>query len=356
MKKTKLASKKVAKSKFKFKLKFKLFHKIKDRIRAFLNRRPHRSFRRTKRRDYVKKFELPGYISFTKSVLKLIWSNRKKFIIVILLYAILTIVMVGIASEDTYSTLKETISASSGNFFSGTLGDIEKSGLLFLTAFTGGISNELSEAQQIYAGILIIMAWLTNVWLLRNILAGHKVKVRDALYSAGAPILPTFMVAMLFIIQLIPIALAMVGYGAASTTGLLSGGVEAMMFWIAAGFLAVLSIYWITSTIISLVVVTLPGMYPYQAIKIGGDLVVGRRLKIVLRFIWMIVLLIIFWAIILIPIIMLDSWLKDVWSAISWLPTVPVMILLLSSFSIVWISSYVYLLYRKVVADDAASA
>ena len=128
------------------------------------------------------------------------------------------------------------------------------------------------------------------------------------------------------------------------------------MFWIAAGLLTVLSLYWITSTIISLVVVTLPGMYPYQAIKIGGDLVVGRRLKIILRFIWMLVLLVIFWAIILIPIILLDGWLKGIWPAISWVPTVPVIILLLSSFSITWVSSYVYLLYRKVVADDAASA
>jgi len=340
----------------KFELKFKLLKKIKNRIQAFLNRRPHRSFRRTKRRDYAKEFKLPGYIAFTKSVFKMIWVNRKKFIIVILLYAILTAVMVGIASEDTYNTLKDTISASSGSFFSGALGDIEKSGILFLTAFTGGISNELSEAQQIYAGILLVMAWLTNVWLLRNILAGHKIKVRDALYNAGAPILSTFMVAILLIVQLIPIAIALVGYGAASTTGLLGGGVEAMMFWIAAGLLTVLSLYWITSTIISLVVVTLPGMYPYQAIKIGGDLVVGRRLKIILRFIWMLVLLVIFWAIILIPIILLDGWLKGIWPAISWVPTVPVIILLLSSFSITWVSSYVYLLYRKVVADDAASA
>ena len=97
--------------------------------------------------------------------------------------------------------------------------------------------------KKIYAGILLVMAWLTNVWLLRNILADHKIKVRDALYNAGAPILPTFMVAILFIVQLIPIALAMVGYGAASTTGLLSGGVEAMMFWIAAGLFAVLFLF-----------------------------------------------------------------------------------------------------------------
>jgi len=352
IKKTKLKPK----SKFNFKFKFKFFNKIKTRLQAFLNKRPHRSFRRTKRRDYVKTFKLPGYLAFTKYVLGVIWTNRKKFIIVILLYATMVALMVGVTSQDVYQTLKTTIDTSGANFFSGVGGEIEKSGILFLTAITGGISEDLSESQQIYAGILVVMAWLTNVWLLRNILAERKLKVRDAIYNSGAPIISTVMVALILIVQLIPIAIALVGYGAASTSGLLDGGVEAMMFWIAAGSLAVLSLYWITSTLISLVVVTLPGMYPYQAIKIGSDLVVGRRMKILLRFLWMILLLIIFWAIILIPIILLDSWLKGIWAAISWVPAVPICILILSSFTIVWVSSYIYLLYRKVVADDAASA
>ncbi len=355
MKKTKNKLKLNIFSKLKIKFKFKLLHKIIDRIKSFLARRPHRSFRFTKRRDYVKSFKLPGYIAFTKSVIKTLWQNRKKFILVIFLYSLLMIVMVGITSEETFSALRSAIESSSGGFFEGTFGEIEKSGILFLTALTGGISNELTDAQQIYAGIILIMAWLTNVWLLRSILAGHKIKVRDALYSAGAPILPTLIVSLLFLVQLIPIGLAFVGYGAAVATGLLSGGVEAMMFWVAASLLAIMSIYWITGTIISLVVVTLPGMYPFKAIKIGGDLVVGRRLKILLRFIWMLLFLVLIWAIILIPIILLDGWLKNTWDVIDWLPTVPIFTLILSSFSVVWISSYVYLLYRKVVADDAKS-
>jgi hypothetical protein len=197
--------------------------------------------------------------------------------------------------------------------------------------------------------------WLTSVWLLRNILAGHKVKLRDGIYNAGAPIISTFLVALLLIIQLLPAALALIGYSAASVTGLLNGGVEAMLFWIVAGLLVLLSLYLLTSTIFALVIVTLPGMYPFRAIKVAGDLVLGRRIKILLRFLWMALGVAITWALIMIPMILFDSWIKGIWPAINWLPIVPVVLLVLGSVTIIWVVTYVYLLYRKVVADDSSS-
>jgi hypothetical protein len=242
---------------------------------------------------------------------------------------------------------------TSGGLFVGGWGELGKASLLFATAITGGMSQSLSDVQQVYAGIIILLTWLTSVWLLRNILAGHKVKIRDGLYSSGAPILSTLMVAMLLVIQLLPFALALIGYSAASASGLLSGGVESMLFWVAAALLTMLSLYWMTSTVFALVIVTIPGMYPYQAIKTAGDLVIGRRLKILLRFLWMALIVAIAWAVIMIPIILLDSWAKNAWSAINWIPTIPAILTALSALTVVWVSSYVYLLYRKVVADDS---
>lgn len=330
--------------------------KITKRYNSFLNRRPHRSFRRTRRRDYVRSLKLPGYISFTLYVNKTLWKNRKVFGFLALLYAVLTALLVGIASQDIYSTLTEAVDTTSGDLFSSAIGEIGKASLLFVTSASGGLSPSMTEAQQIYAGIIALLTWVTSVWLLRNILAGHKVKMRDGLYSAGAPIVSTFIVALVFIIQLLPLALALIGYAAAIATGLLSGGVEAMLFWIAAGLLALLSLYWSTSTFFALVIVTLPGMYPYKALRTAGDLVIGRRLRILLRLLWMIIVAIIIWAIVMIPIIMLDTWLKSMWPVIDWIPTIPIVLLLLSTLTIIWVSSYVYLFYRKVVADEAAPA
>ncbi len=322
----------------------------------YLARRPHRSFRRTRRRDYVRSLKMPGYWSFSNYTIKTLLRHKKVFLLLALAYALLTILLVGMASQDTYNTLTSTLSQTSGDVFKGNFGQIGQAGLLFLTIISGGISQSLSEGQQIYASIIVLLTWLTTVWMLRNILAGKKVKLRDGLYNAGAPILPTFIVGLVLITQLIPLALALIGYSAASTTGLLSNGVEAMLFWIVAGLLTILSLYWITSTIVALVVVTLPGMYPFQAIKTAGDLVIGRRVRIMMRLIWMAVWTFIAWVVVMLPIILLVNWLNSVWPALQGVSIIPVAIVALSSLTIVWVAGYVYLLYRKVVADDADPA
>ena len=336
--------------------KLNLYQKTKKRIDDLLKRRPHRSFRLTRRRDYKRSLDIPKYMAFTKYVWTTIWTNRKILGLLALFYAVLTILMVGIGSQDTYDTLKETLNTTSGDYLNNTWGEFAKAGLLFVSSATGNISSDLTDVQMVYAGIIALLAWLTAIWLLRNILAGHKVKLRDGLYSAGSPIVATFLVALLFIVQLLPAALALIAYSAASSSGLLTNGIEAMLFWVFDGLLMVLSLYWMTSTFFAMIIITLPGMYPMQAIKMAGDLVIGRRLRILLRLVWMFAITILVWAIIMIPLILFDGWIKGVWTAIASVPIIPVALLILSSVSIIWISSYIYLLYRKVVADESNPA
>ena len=70
----------------------------------------------------------------------------------------------------------------------------------------------------------------------------------------------------------------------------------------------------------------------------------------------MILSVVVIWLVIMIPIILFDGWIKSLFSEVAWLPIVPISLLVMSSFSVVWTASYVYLLYRKVVDDDAAPA
>lgn len=319
-------------------------------------RRPHRSFRFARRRDYARSLKLPGYWAFTVYVHKILWSNKRTFLCLALFYSILTILLAGMASQDSFITLTEVLDETSGEVLIGTWGKIGGAGLLLVSAITGGMSTGLTDVQQIYAGLITLLTWLTSVWLLRNILAGHKVKLRDGVYKAGAPIVSTFLVSLILFIQLLPVAVAIIAYGAAMATGLLDGGVEAMLFWLAAGLLTVLSLYLITGTIFALVIITLPGMYPMKAIKISGDLVIGRRARILLRLVWMAVVEIIVWILVMVPLILLNNWLLSVWPVIDSLPIVPVVLLVMSALTIIWTSSYVYLLYRKVVADEAEPA
>lgn len=329
---------------------------LKRRRSGLLARRPHRSFRVTRRRDYVRPLTLPGYWSFTNEVRRTFWHHKKLFFGLAAFYGILSAVLVGLASQDTYAQLSELLRDSSKEVLSGNMGEIGQAGLVFTTILSGTLNGTPTEAQQLYGVILGLLTWLATVWLLRSIIAGKHPRLRDGLYSSGAPILPTFLVGMVFVIQLLPMVLAAIGYSAASSSGLLDTGVEAMIFWVAAGLLGLLSLYWTTSTMIALVVVTLPGMYPLQAIKAAGDLVIGRRTRILLRFLWLVAVTLVVWIIIMIPVILLDAWIKGAWPAIAWLPIVPACLLVLSALTLIWTSGYTYLLYRKVVDDDAAPA
>ena len=330
-----------------------LHRSFKQRAHNYLGRRPHRSFRRTHQRFYARSLRLPGYWAFARDVTRMLWEQRRLFGLLVVVYAVLSGVMVGIASQAVYQQLGDALQHSSGDVFSGNWGEVGKAGLLLITTITGGASITPSEAQQIYSGILLLLTWLTTIWLLRNGLAGHAVRLRDGLYNAGAPFLSPFLVGLVFVVQLLPLALALHGYSAAVGSGLLDGGVIAMIFWFIAALLATLSLYWVTSTFIALVVVTLPGMYPFQAIKTAGDLVVGRRLRILLRLLWAAVLLLLTWSLIMIPLILIDAWVKEIWPVVVSVPVIPVSLLLLSSLTTVWLASYVYMLYRKVVEDDA---
>ena len=330
--------------------------RFKTRTANLLARRPHRSFKKTLRRDYTRTLKLPGYWAFTNHVRKTLWQNKKHFLWIMFLYAVLTALLLGLASQDTYTQLADYLRQTSGDIFKGNWGQLGKASLLVTSGALGQFNTSLTEAQQIYSVILVFFTWLTTVWLLRALLAGKKPKLRDAIYNAGAPVIPTLMVGLLLVVQLIPIALAVLAFGVLVPYGLLDGGAEAMLFWVAATLLTFLSLYWMTSTFVALVVVTLPGMYPMQAIRAAGDLAVGRRIRIMLRLLWLIFTVIISWLIVMIPIILLDAWIKGVFKAIQWLPLVPIGLLFMGTVTVIWVASYIYLFYRKVVDDDAAPA
>jgi hypothetical protein len=333
------------------------WQRLTARAKELLARRPHRSFRPTKRRDYGRSLKLPGYWAFTNQVRMLFVRHKKLFVKMTLLYATLTVVFVGIASQDSYTLLADTLRETGGELFTGGWGNVGQASLLLLTGMSGNLSGTLTEVQQVYTLLLFMLTWLTSVWLSRAVMGGSKPMLRDGLYSAGAPLVSTFVVLLVAVVQLLPLGLALVGFSAAVGSGMIDGGgVESMLIWAAFIGLFALSLYWLTSTLIALVVVTLPGMYPMKAIKVAGDMVIGRRMRILLRLIWAALIALIGWAVIMVPVILLDTWIKGVWPSTAWVPVVPGALLVMMSISVVWIAGYTYVLYRKVVDDDAAPA
>jgi len=326
-------------------------HALMERRRAFLARRPHRSFRRTRRRDYVRPLELPGLIAFSTEVTRLLWKHKTTFFALAGVYAVLSVFLVGIQSQELYTTLRDTLQQTSAGIFDGIGGAIGQASLLFASLSTPAFGTDGSEAQQIFAVILFMMMWLTTVWLLRNILAGHTVKMRDGLYNAGAPFFSMVYIVLLLAVQLLPAALAVIGYSAAHQSGLLDSGIAAMLFWVVALLLGVLSLYWVSSSIFALIIITLPGMYPYQAIKTAGDMMLGRRIRILLRWAWLGVVVVVSGFVSIVPVILVDMWMTNSFPVLEWVPLVPMAVVAWSACAIIWSAAYMYILYRKVVEN-----
>ena len=326
------------------------------RGQLFMRRRPHRSFRVTRRRDYKRSLQLQGYWAFTNSVRAILWRNKKLFGGLIAVYFIVALAIGGFGQQDAYKNLSEGLTTLGGDLFSGEWGQVGQASLLLTTSVMAGLTPDVTAAQSVLAGLAMFFAWLATIWALRNVMAGRSVAVRDAVYGSGSPVIATVVVGLVLALQLVPISIAILVYEAAISSQFISGGVEQMLAWAVVGLLGVLSLYWVTSTFIALVVVTLPGMYPFHAIQTAGDLVVGRRLRILLRLLWGSLLIVIVWLLIMIPLILGDAWLKSAVPAISWLPIVPVAIIIMSSITVVFATAYTYILYRKVVDDDAAPA
>lgn len=323
-----------------------LYRRARARVESFLKRRPYRSFRLAKKRDMPKNKPLPSNIIFTTEVFGIIKKYRRSFIYFIVIYAILYSLLAGILDQESYADLTESLRSLGPSVLGGDFGKVGQVSTTFLTVVNNHLSGGLSATQQIYITTLGLFTWLSVVWFLRQRLSGAEVKVRDALYTAGAPLLATIIVAIVGLFQLLPGTIGVLLYGAATQFGFINGGVEAMLFAIAAALLVALSLYWVTSTLLALVVVTIPGTYPFRALSIAGDVVVGRRLSILLRLLWMGFMVIIGWVMILIPVILLADVLP--WK---WLPIVPLTIQLLSGASMVFAAAYVYILYRRIIDD-----
>jgi hypothetical protein len=215
---------------------------------------------------------------------------------------------------------------------------------------TSSSGTEFSSGQQVAGILMFLIGWLMIVWALRQMLMGKRVRLRDALYNSGTSLVSTLAVLAVAILQLIPLALCFIVYNALTGVGIINSGIaiENMAFWFIVALVAVLTLYWWTSTFIALIIVTLPGMYPGEALRMAGDIVSGRRLQILFRLLYMLLPVLLLWSVALISMTMLDNAIK-----LDWLPLVPLTVLLLISVTVIWVATHVYMLYRKVVDANA---
>ena len=322
---------------------------------SFLSRRPHRSFTHSYRRDYARSLVMPGYIVFTAGITKICWRHKRTFFWLAIFYTVAMLLFGVVTSQQTYTQIGDKLVESNAQMGDAKLNTFGQAALLLASTITSANRN-LSPEQQAGMTIIILFVWLTTVWLLREFLAGRNPTLRDGVYNAGAPIAGTVIIALTLTIQVSPLILMALLYTALLTPGMVNEGFGAMIFWLLAISISILVLYWITGTIIALITVTIPGMYPMQALRAAGDFVIGRRLRILLRILWAILVIVVAWVVIMVPLVIATTWLATVWVQVKEIPIIPASVALMTSFTTIWFATYVYVLYRKVIEDDAKPA
>lgn len=319
---------------------------VKTRMASYVSATPHRSFQLTRRRDVPVGATLPGYLSFTREVLQIIRTYRMPLIKLALVVWAASLLIVGVAQQSRYGEIRDALDAAGQELIGGNVEGGMQVGTLFVSIASGTLNTSLSEGQQIYLGLLYLLGWLTVIWLLRHLLAGTDVSVRDGIYNAGAPLVSILIIVLIGLLQLLPGGLGVMVLSLAQESGLLVSGIEVAAFSLAALLLVLLSLYWVVSTFFAVIIATIPGTYPWAALRSARQLVVGQRRQILFRLLWLVVLSFVIFTLVTLPAIVIDSWLQY-----SNYPFITVVVQFISAVLLVFASTYIYVLYRKIIDE-----
>lgn len=300
---------------------------------------PHRSFYLTTHAQAVRQINISGYGRFVTEVWRMVRDNWLIYLKITLLMTLAIIAVVGVSNaHSNYVDTREAMEKVDLHPF------LKQAGLVTQAIIT---SLTVTDAnRQAATFIIVAVAWLSLIFIARRVYSGNQLRLRDAIYSAGTPLVPMMVLLVAVLVQLLPLALVLISYSAITGAGYINQGVaiENMAAWCVILAVLVLTIYWMVTSLLTLVSVTIPGLYPMRAYYETSIQVAGRRVKILFRILMMFLPLLALWALVLIPTVLLDSILKP-----KAFPVVQLVVSLLAAISCTWVSAYMYVLYRRIL-------
>lgn len=290
-----------------------------------------KSIRLVKRNPSVQRSnkKLTGAFRLFMDSASLFRQHWKLFVGISMIYILLNAILAGgLSGCQDFAELKDTFTEEFGQMSA----NIALFGILL-----GSAGSSSSEGGAVYQSLIIIIISLAAIWSLRQVLAGEKFKIRDTFYKGMYPLVP-FMLVLIFLgIILIPAMLGSFLYEA------IFGGGVAVIWWefVVWGSLVVTllftSLYFITSYMFALYIVTLPNMAPVAAIRSAKKLSSGRRWSILRKLTFLPLVFVVLGAAVLLPLISFAPGLVQyVFAA-------------LSAFGLIFAHIYFYSLYKELL-------
>lgn len=202
------------------------------------------------------------------------------------------------------------------------------------------------ETMRVVEVLAMLTLWLVTIFMTRRIMSGKKVRLRDGLFNAMTPLLSSLVVLVVLVVQCVPVFLVIIAYTAGVETELFKDFFSTSLFVLFAVAMVALSLYLLSGTLMAMVAVSAPGMYPLKALVLTREVMMGERAGFVARLLFMFVVLIGVWVVIVGLSILIEMGLRNLGQVV---PVVNGGIYLSGCFSVIFAGVYLYLYYRKVL-------
>ncbi len=241
----------------------------------------HRSFRITKKR-FTHPKPLPTLISLFRETGKLLGNNKKLFLGIVVVQAVLSLLFVqGISGTTNLNELKGEIQDTLG----GGVSTSEQigTGFTLFAYLASSTSTSTGGAAGVYQFFLAVIISLAVIWAVRQLLAGEKPRLKESFYKSTYPVIPFMLVLFVVGLQLLPALFGNLLYSTVISSGLAVTGVERILWLVVTLLLVLLSLYMLASSLFAVYIVTLPEMTPMKALRSARQLVLHRRFRVMLR-------------------------------------------------------------------------
>ncbi len=272
---------------------------------------------------------VPGSWRLLRGSLGLLIDRWQLFTGIVLIFGVMQLVFVqGFGNTGDIATVKSTVASALGTADTGAF----STGLASFGYLLGKAS-----AGSAYQALSVLITSLALIWAIRQVYAAERPRIRDGFYQGMAPLVPFVLVLLTIAVQVLPAVIITYLFSYASTSGVVSHGVEYLLWIVLISSSYLLTFYMICSSVFALYIVTLPGMTPLKALRGARELVRFRRWMVMRRIAFLPIALGGLAGLVIVPLIM-------------FVPTVAGYIfILVSLFGIAVIHSYMYRLYKELL-------
>ena len=295
---------------------------------------------RTRKLDYKSKKKsvkinepIPSSFSILVLALKHIWRNKKLFIGILIVYAVLYMILVrGLAANFKLPDTKQAVEDAGGDL------DVITLGTVLFGSLVGTAGSTQSESAAVYQVLLFILLSLVLIWALRQTYATTaKIKVKQAFYSSMYPLIQYILVWILISLQLLPALIGISLYSIVSSNGIAVGTLENILWIMLAIIFTSISIFFVSSSLFATYIVALPNMTPMLAIKKASIIVKFRRFAVIRKVIFFPIFTSLFALLIFLPLVVYLTFFAEIFFMVFLLALILVG------------HAYFYNLYRKLM-------